>query len=69
MKTRDIDYIEARLLAPCTPAMEALGRIRDCGELQLSNDLMQAVQEFQDKCREIRRRATDTYIAKVGGRG
>lgn len=56
---RDFDYIEARLLAPCTDALDAVERLREVGENELADALLSATQEFTDNCRKARRILTD----------
>lgn len=54
MNRRDRDYIEDRLLDPCPKALEAYGRLIQTNQHVLARELMEAMQEFTDKCREIR---------------
>lgn len=58
MNSRDWEYIESRLLAPCVPASDAHERLRRhtiTAELaEPANRLMYAMQEFTETCRSIR---------------
>lgn len=54
MKARDEEYIINRLNAG-TVATEAVGRLRQVGYDEQANALMEAIQEFNDRCREINR--------------
>lgn len=58
MNTRDWEYIESRLLAPCVPAMDAHERLRkyflDEKLASQADRLMYAMQMFTDVCRDIR---------------
>jgi hypothetical protein len=66
MYVRDKNYIDDRLSAPCVAAGEAHDRLKkydDALSQRLSNELMQAMQEFTDKCREIR---NDLQMVKYG---
>lgn len=63
MKQRDYDYIEKRLLAPATEAMEALERLALNGEDFLANQLRFQLSRFIDGCRDIRVQLMD--VGKV----
>lgn len=52
---RDVDYIEARLLAPATPALEAYARLREAGLLVEAGRLMEAMHAFRADCRKVHR--------------
>lgn len=54
MGLRDRDYVENRLVAPCIKALEAHGRLTQAGEHEAARELMEAMQAFTDRCREIR---------------
>lgn len=54
MKTRDFDYIEERLIAPCTSALCAYERLKTEGPTHLADRLMEAMKTFTDECRAIR---------------
>jgi len=56
MKARDERYIIDRLYDPADRAMEALERLKEADSPVLSSELLKAIQEFKDKCREIARR-------------
>lgn len=51
---RDLDYIETRLCAPCVGAGEAYERLVKIGQHNQAHRLMEAMQEFVDKTRDIR---------------
>lgn len=52
---RVFDYVELRLLAP-DHLDDTVERLRDAGADAHAEALVQAVREFQDRCRAIRRR-------------
>lgn len=56
MKMRDREYVSDRLYVPCDAAMEAHGRLLQCHENVYAAELMTAMQDFVDKCRDIRSR-------------
>lgn len=62
MNTRDYDYIWNRLEAG-TNATEAVTRLRDVGQADLAERLMEAVQRFTDDCRVIRYELRDKVNA------
>lgn len=62
MRARDRDYIETRLLAPCTDALDAVERLRQAGEPDMAEDLMVAIRAFTDECRKIRRQFNERIV-------
>ena len=62
--TRDIEYVEARLLAPSVPASEATERLTALGCAELAERVLQAQADLQDVCREVRRE----FVARARGR-
>jgi hypothetical protein len=58
VNARDFDYIETRLLAPCSDALDAHERLRQ-HEPELAAALMAATQTFTDECRTIRHALTE----------
>jgi len=55
LPARDFDFVEARLLAPASDAMDAIERLQDCGATAQATRLLDALARFTDECREIRR--------------
>jgi len=66
MSSRDLEYIENRLMAPCVSASEAHARLRnhtmthDLAEQ--ANRLMYAMQEFTNTCRDIRQEVVQIVL-------
>lgn len=50
---RDQEYIENRLGIP-HDVTEAIGRMKQVGEYEVAQELMEVVQEFGDQLRQIR---------------
>jgi len=59
MKSRDLEYVENRLIAPCMGASEAHERLVQAGYRAEADALMRAMQEFTDACRDVRRRVVE----------
>jgi len=51
---RDEEYIDNRLTAPASDALDAAGRLRQCGQADLADRVIEAVATLTDTCREIR---------------
>lgn len=62
MNMRDRTYVGDRLISPCMEAQEAYGRLRDRKEWEYAEELMDAMQQFSDRCREIRRKMLQDSI-------
>lgn len=64
LSARDRDYIEARLIAPCTEALDAHERLVKAGEVEAARKLMEAIKVFTDECRSVRRVIVD--VGNIG---
>jgi hypothetical protein len=65
--TRDLEYIENRILAHGTGLLEAHERLQTTGNRDLADRLMASLQSFTDECRSIRHELIDRY--RAGRRG
>lgn len=55
LRSRDLEYIENRLLSPCTEALDGIERLRNVGRPDEANRVAAAAAEFTDVCRDVRR--------------
>lgn len=55
MNSRDLEYIESRLLAPASDLLDAVERLGRVGEEAAADRLMEGVKRLTDLCREERR--------------
>lgn len=55
MTSRDLEYIENRLLAPASELLEAIERLGQVGENATAARLMDGLAQLTDLCREERR--------------
>jgi hypothetical protein len=55
MRTRDYDYIEARLLVPANELSDAIERLKMVGESKFAARLVDALADLMDVCRDVRR--------------
>lgn len=64
MKMRDREYIGDRLLGGAGDnALDAYQRLLVRGEFKYAEELMDAMQQFTDKCRDIRRRMLQDEVS------
>lgn len=54
MTERDWEYIESRLLSPCTEAGNAYVRLARIGFVNEARELLDAQKVFLDACRKVR---------------
>lgn len=54
MGTRDLDWIDARLLSPAPNAVDAINRLRERGFAEEADRLFNAVKAFMAECRQVR---------------
>jgi hypothetical protein len=67
VNSRDYDYIESRL-AGGPAALEAVARLRQVGETDLADELVESTKRFTDECRDIRRRLAERRNARLTAR-